>query len=189
MEKQLPRMPSCTHVVLAVGGNDLMRLAGGRGTWISRAGSVLARLEGVLRELRQLLVAIQVPLCVCTLHRLAVGNWATRAAADFIIREYNRRLRALCSELSIPILDLYSIFDPAVDLCNGVEPSPIGAAKIVTNTLAFLDDKPGTRAGFADMCCGGPRLRVYAHTGDPADVLDVVVIEPAEVESEAEEQI
>jgi len=121
--------------------------------------------------------AIRVPLCVCTLHRLAVGNWAARTAADFIIREWNRRLRSLCTELSIPILDLYNIFDPAVDLCNGVEPSPVGAAKIVTNTLAFIDDKPGTRVGVASMCCTGPRLRVYAHTGEAEEVLDVLVIE------------
>ena len=139
--KQLSDLPSdATHLVVSVGGNDLLGCIGDLlrtpVAMSSDAFLLLARVAGVFESMYRkaldtcLTTGLQV--AVCTIYD---GNFADRefqTMARVAVAAFNDRILRLALEKTLRAIDLRQVCRIAQDYANPIEPSAIGGRKIAT---------------------------------------------------------
>jgi hypothetical protein len=137
--KQLSDLPGdATHLVLSVGGNDLLGWAGdllltSAGT-SSDAFQPLARLKGVFESMyrRALDTCLTpgLPLVVCTIYEGNFADVELQTTARVAVGAFNDSIVRLSLEKGLRAIDLWSVCKLPEDYANAIEPSAIGGSKI-----------------------------------------------------------
>ena len=137
--KQLSDLPcDATHLVLSVGGNDLLGCAGDLlrtpVAMSSDAFLLLARMTGVFesmyRRALEACLTTGLRLVVCTIYD---GNFADKefqTMARVAVAAFNDSILRLSLERGLRAIDLRSVCKLAEDYANSIEPSAIGGRKI-----------------------------------------------------------
>lgn len=137
---QLVDLPAdATHLVLSVGGNDLLGCAGDMlrtpVTVSSEAFLLLARVADVFESMYRRAVEgclkTGLPLVVCTIYN---GNFADRefqTLARVAVAQFNDAIFRVSLEKGLRTIDLRLICALPEDYANPIEPSAIGGKKIV----------------------------------------------------------
>jgi len=138
---QLADLPTdATHLVLSVGGNDLLGCAGDLlrtpVTVSSEAFLLLARVVGVFESMYRRLVeaCLQtgLPLVVCTIYNGNFADQEFQAMARVAVAAFNDAILRLSVEQVLRAIDLRLVCALAEDYANPIEPSAIGGKKIVS---------------------------------------------------------
>ena len=136
---QLSNLPKdSTHLVLSVGGNDLLGCAGDLlrtpVAMSSDALLLLARVTGVFesmyRRALETCLITGLPLVVCTIYD---GNFADRefqTMARVAVGAFNDSIFRLSQERGLRTIDLRLVCKLPEDYANPIEPSAIGGRKI-----------------------------------------------------------
>jgi len=136
---QLADLPAdATHLVLSVGGNDLLGCSGdllrAPVALSSDAFLLLARVvavfESMYRRVVEACMKTGLPLVVCTIYN---GNFAEQEFATMArvaVAAFNDGILRLSLEMGLAAIDLRLICALAEDYANPIEPSAIGGKKI-----------------------------------------------------------
>jgi hypothetical protein len=136
---QLADLPAdATHLVLSVGGNDLLGIAGDMlRTPVSVSSEVfvlLARVIGVFESMYRRLVEAclrrGLPLLVCTIYNGNFADQEFQAMARVAVAAFNDAILRLALEKGLLAIDLRLVCALAEDYANPIEPSAIGGNKI-----------------------------------------------------------
>lgn len=137
--RQLANLPAdATHLVLSVGGNDLLGIAGDMlRTPVSVSSEVfvlLARVVGVFESMYRRLVesclSKGLPLVVCTIYNGNFADQEFQAMARVAVAVFNDAILRLALENGVPFIDLRLVCAQAEDYANPIEPSAVGGNKI-----------------------------------------------------------
>jgi hypothetical protein len=137
---QLADLPTdVTHLVLSVGGNDLLGCAGDLlrtpVTVGSEAFLLLARVVGVFESMYRRVVdaCLQtgLPLVVCTIYNGNFADQEFQTMARVAVAAFNDAILRLSLEKGLRAIDLRPVCALAEDYANPIEPSAIGGKKIV----------------------------------------------------------
>jgi len=147
---QVPLIPpGATHLVLSVGGNDLLDLLNhmvqaGFSTSSMRE-AIGEGLRAVAREYAQVVASLKELKChiaCCTVYRPNFTNLFFMSLASLCLRLHNSRLAQICAEANCSVLDLATILERPRDFANTLELNTSGGAKVVENIAAFVLDRP-----------------------------------------------
>ena len=130
--------PDATHLVLSVGGNDLLGIAGDMlRTPVSVSSEVfvlLARVIGVFESMYRRLVETclsrGLPLIVCTIYNGNFADQEFQTMARVAVAAFNDAILRIALEKGLRAIDLRLICVQAEDYANPIEPSAIGGGKI-----------------------------------------------------------
>jgi lysophospholipase L1-like esterase len=157
--KQLADLPEdSTHLVLSVGGNDLLGCAGEMlqkpVTISSEVFLLLARVMGVFesmyRQAVEACLTTGLPLVVCTIYN---GNFADeefQTMARVGVAAFNDVILRIASEKGLASIDLRLVCSLREDFANPIEPSAIGGDKIVRAILKTLANQTWHRVRTSD---------------------------------------
>jgi hypothetical protein len=136
---QLANLPEdATHLVLSVGGNDLLGCAGdllrAPASESSEAFLLLARVMGVFESMYRRLVDAclesNLPLVVCTIYNGNFADQEFQTMARVAVAAFNDAILRLSREKGLLSIDLRLVCSLAEDYANPIEPSAIGGRKI-----------------------------------------------------------
>src|SRR6185437_1124672 len=138
---QLPRMPpGATHLLVCVGGNDLLReagiLAAPGGRTIGHALIELAAVadDFALDYYRMIaeVSRLDLPTTACLVYEPRFPDPAYRRAAWTALAVFDDRIRRVLSQVDrrIGVIDLREVCTREEDFANPIEPSAAGGAKI-----------------------------------------------------------
>jgi hypothetical protein len=136
---QLSDLPDdATHLVLSVGGNDLLDAAGDLlGKRVATSSEAFVLLAGVVGEFEAMYrralepcLATGLPLIVCTIYN---GNFADeefQTMARVAVAAFNDCILRMSMEMGLRAVDLRLVCKLAEDYANPIEPSAMGGEKI-----------------------------------------------------------
>jgi len=136
---QLADLPAdSTHLVLSVGGNDLLACAGELlRTPVNVSSEVfllLARVIGVFESMYRRAVEAclkrGLPLVVCTIYNGNFADQEFQTMARVAVAAFNDAILRLSHEKGLRAIDLRLVCALAEDYANPIEPSAIGGKKI-----------------------------------------------------------
>ena len=136
---QLADLPAdATHLVLSVGGNDLLACAGDMlRTPVAVSSEVfllLARVIGVFESMYRRVVETclksGLPLVVCTIYNGNFADQEFQTMARVAVAAFNDAILRLSLEKGFRAIDLRLVCALAEDYANPIEPSAIGGKKI-----------------------------------------------------------
>ena len=139
---QLSGLPhDATHLVLSVGGNDLLGYAGHLLQTPVATGSeallLLARVAGVFesmyRRALQTCLATRLPLVVCTIYEGNFADQEFQTVARVAVAVFDDCILRLARENGVRAIDLRPICNLPEDYANPIEPSAIGGWKIASS--------------------------------------------------------
>lgn len=130
--------PDATHLVLSVGGNDLLGCAGDllqtpvamSSDAFRLLGRVADAFESTYRRLVDACLVTGLPLVVCTVYDGNFDDAEFQAAARLAVAAFNDRILRLALEKGLRAIDLRLVCAKAEDYANPIEPSAIGGKKI-----------------------------------------------------------
>jgi hypothetical protein len=137
--EQLADMPDdASHLVLSVGGNDLLGIAEELlRTPVSVSSEVfviLARVVGIFESMYRRLVEAclsrKLPLVVCTIYNGNFADQEFQVMARVAVAAFNDAILRLALEKGLVAIDLRLVCSLAEDYANPIEPSAIGGQKI-----------------------------------------------------------
>lgn len=137
--KQLWDLPrDATHLVLSVGGNDLLGCAGDLlrkpVAMSSDAFLLLARVAGVFesmyRRVLECCLATGLAVIACTIYNGNFPDEEFQTMARIVVAVFNDSILRLSLEKSVRAIDLRLVCRVAEDYANPIEPSAIGGRKI-----------------------------------------------------------
>jgi hypothetical protein len=137
--EQLAKLPSdATHLVLSVGGNDLLGCAEDLlrkpVTVSSDAFLMLAPVVGVFESMyRQVVESClnkRLRLIVCTIYNGNFADQEFQTMARVVVAVFNDAILQLSREKSLSTVDLRLVCTLPEDYANPIEPSAIGGKKI-----------------------------------------------------------
>jgi hypothetical protein len=156
---QLVELPAdATHLVLSVGGNDLLRWAWDLPTPVSMSPGVFQQLAQVIGEFqstyRGLVEACLergFPLVVCTIYNGNFADQEFQAMAQMAVAEFDDVILRLAQEKGLRAIDLRLVCASVEDYANPIEPSAVGGGKIAAAIWRTISDpeyipKPGSSA-------------------------------------------
>lgn len=136
--QQLEQVPeSATHLVISVGGNDILGEISVLGTRVDTVGSGIRRLADIrdrferdYQRLATLLRSRGLPTVVSTIYdpRFADPTLLREAVAALCL--FNDVILRSARRASLPVLDLRALCTSPEDFATPIEPSPTGGAKI-----------------------------------------------------------
>jgi lysophospholipase L1-like esterase len=143
---QLARLPGdASHLVVSVGGNDVLGIAR---LLDERAGSVaeaLARVADAREQFRNsyaamldALTAKRLPVAVCTIYDARFPDPQQRRVAKAGLAVFNDCITREVFARELPLLDLRLICNDDGDFANPIEPSVQGGAKIARAISGLL---------------------------------------------------
>jgi len=168
--EQLAKLPDdATHLVLSVGGNDLLGYAEDLlrkpVTVSSDAFLLLARVVGVFeamyRQVVETCLRVGLPLVVCTIFN---GNFADeefQRMARVAVAVFNDAILRLSREKSLCAIDLRLVCATPDAYANPIEPSAIGGKKIAQAIWHIISSS--SRASDRDTAEINPGESVCAH--------------------------
>jgi len=135
---QLKRVPpDASHLVLSVGGNDVLRNSGFLYAPAHSTAQAVAALADVLHgfeeKYRRVVAACQqipLPLTLCTIYNGYFPDDDFQRLASTVLTVFNDVILRVGIELGLSLIDLRFICSSAVDYANPIEPSSVGSAKI-----------------------------------------------------------
>jgi GDSL-like Lipase/Acylhydrolase family len=138
LRRQLPSLPvDATHLVLSVGGNDILgqiRILHEPATTVGDALRILleSRAEFADEHLRlvQTIRERGLPTVVCTIFNPCSDDDAFQRAAVAALCLYNDAIIDNARRFRLPVIDLRAVCSEIADYANEIEPSAIGGAKI-----------------------------------------------------------
>jgi lysophospholipase L1-like esterase len=138
LRRQLPNLPAdATHVVLSVGGNDILgriRILYEPAATVGDALRILLESRTAFgEEHRRLLQAIRkrgLPAVVCTIYNPCSDDDAFQRAAVAALCLYNDAIIDNARRFGLPLIDLRAVCSEIADYANEIEPSALGGAKI-----------------------------------------------------------
>jgi lysophospholipase L1-like esterase len=162
---QLRRLPSsATHLVVSVGGNDVLQhldylerparaVAEALDELADRAAAFERRYRAMLGEV----LARGLPASVCTVYYPRFPEPALQRLAVTALTPFNDAILRSAFESSLPVLDLRLICDEDEDYANPIEPSVQGGDKISRAIARLLAEEPFGRPFSAVVSSPGPR--------------------------------
>lgn len=153
VDRQLARVPSdATHLVLSVGGNDALWMAGNVFTEVATdvrsALQVLAEpIEGFSRAYRGLVQTISrqnLPLALCTIYDRIPGLTGAEKVGLCV---FNDVISRTAFEIGATLIDLRLVCDEKTDYAavSPIEPSSAGGSKIARAIVRALLDRQDAR--------------------------------------------
>lgn len=147
VEQQLGSLPKdATHLVVSMGGNDLIDRMGYLETPVSvtmEAMMVLSQVSEKFREqyheTLQQIIAIGLPTIVCTIYNPRLEEPMMQTVAVTAIQTFNDCIIQEVARVGLPLIELRSVCDDDEDFANPIEPSAIGGQKIVNAIKRVLD--------------------------------------------------
>jgi hypothetical protein len=159
VHQQLDACPEASHLVLSVGGNDVLAEIGVLGSPAATVGEGLRKLAAIrtrfARDYDALLASIKqraVPAVVCTIYEPRFPAGALQLEAVTALCLFNDALIRAALHHRLPVLELRDVCTADADFANPIEPSSTGGAKIVEAIIEML----GTVAQRSDMTFLGP---------------------------------
>jgi lysophospholipase L1-like esterase len=131
-----------SHLVLSVGGNDLLAEVDVLGQAAESVAQALVlvreRSEDFGRRYRSLLdevLQVALPTVVCTVYNGAFPDPVESAAIETAMRVFDHEILAAAADRDVPVVDLRRVCDDADDYWNPIEPNERGGAKIAAALL------------------------------------------------------
>lgn len=144
VHRQLAQLPEgASHLVVSVGGNDILAEIAVLGESVGTVGEGLRRLaeirDGFERAYRRLAHALRgrgLPAVVATIYNPHFPDGGLQREAVAALCLFNDVVFGAARECRLPVLDLRAVCTAAEDYANPIEPSSLGGAKIA---LAIRD--------------------------------------------------
>jgi len=138
VHRQLDALPGdATHLVLSVGGNDLLSVVGTLPKAVQTVGDGLRVLADVRDQFeldyRRLLGSIRdrgLPTGVCTVYNPSLPDPVTLREVVAALALFNDCIIQVAREFRFPVLDLRAVCTDAADFVAQIEPSQHGGGKI-----------------------------------------------------------
>jgi hypothetical protein len=138
LRRQLPNLPAdASHLVLSVGGNDVLGEAGLLLARVATVGEGLqlllesrARFDEDYRRLMEAIRGCGLPTVVCTIYNPCSDDDAFQRAAVAALCLYDDAIIDNARRFGLPAIDLRAVCSEIADYANEIEPSAIGGAKI-----------------------------------------------------------
>jgi hypothetical protein len=151
--RQLSRVPhEATHLVVSVGGNDVLRQEPVLGEAARNVGEGLARLGAIADRFRQDyrgmlagVLACRLPTALCTIYDPRFPDPLCRRLAIIGLALFNDFIAREAFSHGLPMIDFRLVCREDADFANPIEPSVAGGAKIAT-TIAGFAAKLGDRS-------------------------------------------
>lgn len=138
VRSQVERVPaSASHLVLSVGGNDVLRSPGflyapARST--DEAVTALADLSQAFEDGYRRAVAacrsLPLPLVLCTIYNGCFPDAKFQRLASTVLMVFNDVILRVGIEFGLSMIDLRLVCSSPADYANPIEPSSVGGAKI-----------------------------------------------------------
>ncbi len=149
---QLTDLPAdATHLVLSVGGNDLLGFAG-KMLWTPVSASsdvffllarVMGEFESMYRRLMEACLSKGLPLVVCTIYNGNFADQEFQVMARVAVATFNDAILRVALEKGLVAIDLRLICSLATDYANPIEPSAIGGNKIARAIWRTVSSQDG----------------------------------------------
>jgi hypothetical protein len=138
VHQQLKVLPSdATHLVLSVGGNDVLHQISILSERVATVGEALRLLLESRAQFREdyhrLMEAIRdrgLPTVVCTIYNPCSDDDAFQRTAVAALSLYNDAIIDRARHFKVPVIDLRVVCSEIADYANEIEPSAAGGAKI-----------------------------------------------------------
>ncbi len=129
--------PDASHLVLSIGGNDVLTEVGILRESVGSVGEGLrimlesrTRFEQNYRRLMEAIRDRGLPTIVCTIYNPCSDDDAFQRAAIAALCLYNDCIIDNTRQFKLPVLDLRVVCSEIADYANEIEPSAAGGAKI-----------------------------------------------------------
>lgn len=154
VERQLGSVPSdATHLVLSIGGNDalghidiLERRAGSVAEVLDLLADIAIRFEERYRAVLDRVLALGLPLAVCTIYNGALPDPAMQRRASTALIVFNDAILRSAADAGVDVIELRLLFTDPSDYANPIEPSARGGAKIAQAITRMLTESGAARA-------------------------------------------
>ena len=146
--RQLERLPpDASHLILSVGGNDVLAhselLEGPAASAPQLLGFLADAAESFERRYRRLvdrLLERQLPLTVCTIYNGNFPDPVFQRLASTALCIFNDPILRIAFEQRLTVIDLRLVCNEAADYANPIEPSSRGGSKIAGAIIRALQD-------------------------------------------------
>ncbi len=136
--RQLERAPAdATHLILSVGGNDLLGEASALGQRVETVGQgmrlladIRDRFEGCYRDLLRVLDARGTAAAVCTIYNPRFPDATLQREAVAALALFNDAIVRAAHDQRFPLIDLRAVCTGDEDFATPIEPSSAGGEKI-----------------------------------------------------------
>ena len=151
LDRQVATLPSdASHLIVSVGGNDVLGHADLLERRVRSASEVLDELAGAAERFEERyrravrpLVARRIPLTICTIYNGSFPDSAFQRLASTALCVFNDAILRVAFEYALDAIDLRLVCNEARDYANPIEPSSHGGAKIAQAIVRALDlDSP-----------------------------------------------
>jgi len=150
--EQLDRLPAdATHIVVSVGGNDVLghsdivyqqyQQAGSVVNIVSRLIEIRSGFQRSYREMLEAVVAHGLPVAVCTIYdQSPFPSPELQPVAAVALSVFNDIITREAARFRVPVLDLRLVCDEATDYStvSPIEPSAAGGAKIAAGIARIV---------------------------------------------------
>ncbi|HVY04960.1 MAG TPA: SGNH/GDSL hydrolase family protein [Burkholderiales bacterium] len=138
VENQLAGLPAdATHLVISIGGNDILMHAGVLDLLASTTAHAVGILAGEKEKFENAYRAaighclrLELPLTVCTVYNGSFPEQGYQRILSTALAIFNDVILRVAIEHGLPVIDLRSICRNPEDYANPIEPSSIGGDKI-----------------------------------------------------------
>jgi hypothetical protein len=147
---QLRSLPAdASHLVLSVGGNDVLAEIGILHEPVATVGEALHRLAAVRdafeEDYRELLLAITeraLPTAVCTIYNPCSDDYEFQRAAVAALGVFNDCIIRAAREVRFSVIELRAVCTEPAHYANEIEPSALGGAKIAEAIMLAVAEWP-----------------------------------------------
>ena len=145
--RQLEALPNdASHLILSVGGNDILADIGLLGVRVNTVGEECAKLadlrDRISHDYRRLMDAIRgrgLPTTICTIYEPNFPDARLQREAITALCLFNDAIIRAAHAYRIPILDLRAVCTKDEDYANPIEPSSIGGEKIAEAVIGAIE--------------------------------------------------
>jgi lysophospholipase L1-like esterase len=146
VHRQLERLPSdATHLIVSVGGNDVLFQVGILDEAVATVGEGLRLLADARdrfeEDYRRLLRALRdrgLPAALCTIYNPSSPDELFQREAVAALGLFNDGIIRNARAFRLPMLDLRAVCTEIADFANPIEPSSTGGAKIAEAICRLL---------------------------------------------------
>ena len=185
ISRQIQDLPAdASHLVLSVGGNDILGRAGLLDESARSVAEALARISDArdqfARDYRAMLGGVAgkgLPLAVCTIYDARFPDPQQRRVASTGLAVFNDSITREAFSRGLPVIDLRLICNDDADFANPIEPSVQGGRKIAEAIAALLAGHdfagaavPGVRPVGGTVAQSSAAIR-FGHAPAQADLL------------------
>jgi GDSL-like Lipase/Acylhydrolase family len=147
--RQLDRLPpDASHLVLSVGGNDLLAEIGilqesvrTVGDGLRLLGEVRDRFESEYERLLSAIAGKRLRTAVCTIYNPCSPDEAFQRAAIVAVAIFNDRIIQAARKFGVPLIELRAVCTEIAHYANEIEPSAAGGARIAEAIVDLVTER------------------------------------------------